>query len=133
MIAITPTIRPPAPRPCTARNAISSTIPLPLPPSSAEPDIPQSADPIRKMTTEVRKIALRPYRSPSLPQIGVETVVPSTYAVTTQVKWLTPPNSLTIRGSAVLTIMLSSIASIIAIIRPNSTTRMLGFTVAWVS
>ncbi|GIG85916.1 hypothetical protein Pen02_08520 [Plantactinospora endophytica] len=49
----------------------------------------------------------------------------STYAVTTQVKWLSPPNSLTILGSAVLTIMLSSIASIIAIIRPPSTTLML--------
>ena len=69
-----------------------------------------------------------------MPQIGVETVVPRTYAVTTQVKWLSPPNSPTIRGSAVLTIMLSSIASIIAIISPNSTTRMLlGRAPAWVA
>ena len=66
-----------------------------------------------------------------MPQIGVETVVPSTYAVTTQVKWSAPPNSKTIRGSAVLTIMLSSIASIIAIIRPNRTTRTLGLVVTW--
>ena len=57
------------------------------PPSIAEPAMPQSAEPTRKITIEVRKTALRPYRSPSLPQIGVETVVPSTYAVTTQVKW----------------------------------------------
>jgi hypothetical protein len=45
--------------------------------------------------------------------------------VTTQVKWLSPPNSPTILGNAVLTIMLSSIASIIAIIRPPRTTLML--------
>jgi hypothetical protein len=65
-----------------------------------------------------------------LPQIGVDTVVPSTYAVTTQVKWFSPPNSPTIRGSAVLTIMLSSIASIIAIMRPARTTRICGLTTA---
>jgi hypothetical protein len=35
------------------------------------------------MPIEVRKMFLRPYRSPSFPQIGVETVTPSTYAVTT--------------------------------------------------
>ena len=46
--------------------------------------MPHSAEPTRKMTIEVRKMPLRPYRSPSLPQMGVETVVPSTYAVTTQ-------------------------------------------------
>ena len=90
--------------------------------------MPHSAEPIRKITMDVMKTALRPYRSPSLPQIGVETVVPSTYAVTTQVKWLRPPNSPTIRGNAVLTIMLSSIASIIAIMRPARMIRMLGFT-----
>ena len=40
--------------------------------------MPHSAEPTRKITIEVRKMVLRPYRSPSLPQIGVETVVPST-------------------------------------------------------
>lgn len=51
MIAMTPTIRPPAPSPCTARNAISWLM------SWA---IPLSADPIRKITIEVMKMRLRP-------------------------------------------------------------------------
>ena len=37
--------------------------------------MPLSAEPIRKITIEVRKVDLRPYRSPSLPQIGVEAAV----------------------------------------------------------
>jgi hypothetical protein len=39
-------------------------------------DQPDSADPIRKITIEVRKMFLRPYRSPIFPQSGVDTVVP---------------------------------------------------------
>ncbi len=39
--------------------------------------IPLSADPIRKSTIDVRKTPLRPYMSPSLPQIGVEAAVAS--------------------------------------------------------
>ena len=66
MIAMTPTIRPPAPRPWTARKPIS------CPMSWAMPD---SAEPIRKITMDVRKTPLRPYMSPSLPQIGVEAAV----------------------------------------------------------
>src|ERR1700684_789848 len=43
------------------------------------------------------------------------------YAVTTQDRWPPPPRSPTIRGSAVLTMRLSSIASRIAISSPGST------------
>ncbi len=78
MIAIAPTSRPPAPRPCSARKAISSAMPLLAPPSIAEPDMPDSAEPTGRSTIEVMKTFLRPYRSPILPHSGVETVVPST-------------------------------------------------------
>ena len=60
MIAMTPTIRPPAPRPWTARNAISSVMPVSAPPKTPEPDMPQSAEPTRNTTTAVRKTVLRP-------------------------------------------------------------------------
>jgi len=41
-------------------------------------DMPARTEPMRKTTIEVRKMFFRPYRSPILPQSGVETVVPST-------------------------------------------------------
>ncbi len=69
MIAIAPTSNPPAPSPCNARNPIS------CPMVCAAPD---SAEPARKTTIEVRNTPLRPYRSPTLPHSGVETVVPRT-------------------------------------------------------
>lgn len=116
MIAMTPTIRPPAPRPCIARKPISWLM------SWA---IPLSAEPIRKITMEARKTPLRPYRSPSLPQIGVEAAVASVYAVTTHDRCSRPPSSPTIVGMAVPTIMLSSIASSIAIMSASSTIRTL--------
>jgi len=58
MIACAPTISPPAPMPCSARNAISSPI------DWLRPD---SIEPARKMTMAARKTGLRPYMSPSLP------------------------------------------------------------------
>ena len=69
MIAMAPTIRPPAPSPCSARNPINWDM------LCAAPD---SAEPTRKITIETRNTDLRPYRSPSFPQMGVDTVVPST-------------------------------------------------------
>lgn len=68
MIAMTPTIRPPAPRPWMARNPIN------CPMSCA---MPLSAEPARKITIEVMKAPLRPYMSPSLPHRGVELAVAS--------------------------------------------------------
>ena len=62
MVAITPTIRPPAPSPCSARNKISWSIVC---------ERPDSADPIRKITIAVISQRLRPYWSPSLPYSGV--------------------------------------------------------------
>ena len=60
-----PTMSPPPPMPCSARKMISSVIVW---------DSPASTDPIRKMTIAAWKNIFRPYRSPSLPQSGVETV-----------------------------------------------------------
>ena len=64
-MACAPTIRPPEPRPWTARNAISMIIEL---------DRPDRTEPTRKMTIEAWKKIFRPYWSPSLPQSGVDTV-----------------------------------------------------------
>ena len=58
MIACAPTIRPPAPMPWTARNAISSVIDWLR---------PESIEPVRKITIAARNTGLRPYMSPSLP------------------------------------------------------------------
>ena len=60
-----PTIRPPAPRPCTPRN-ITSWVMFWLAPHSAEP--------MRNRTIEAMNVYLWPKMSPSLPQIGVATV-----------------------------------------------------------
>src|SRR6516225_1542256 len=72
---------------------------------------PESAEPIRKMTIEASKNVLRPYRSPSLPHSGVDTVDASRYAVTTQDRCDSPCRSPAIVGSAVATIVWSSAAS----------------------
>ena len=101
MIAIAPTARPPANRPCSARKPISCVMFCAA---------PLSAEPTRKPTIDVRKMPFRPYMSPSLPHSGVETEVPSTYAVTTQERCDRPPRSRTIVGIAVPTMKLSSIA-----------------------
>ena len=58
MIACAPTIRPPAPMPWSARNAISWPI------DWLSPD---SIEPARKIRIAARKTGLRPYMSPSLP------------------------------------------------------------------
>ena len=86
------TMSPPAPSPWSARNAISSVMFWAM---------PQSAEPTRKMTIAVCRTILRPYRSPSLPYSGPVTVDASRYAVTTHERWLRPPRSPTIVGSAV--------------------------------
>ena len=62
---MTPTIRPPAPRPWTPRNSTSSVM-FWLAPHSAEPT--------RNSPIAAMKVCLWPNRSPSLPQIGVATV-----------------------------------------------------------
>ena len=80
---------------------------------------PDSAEPIRKMTIPIISQRLRPYWSPSLPYSGVVTVEASTYAVTTQDRWVTPPRSPTILGSAVETTSWSSMASMIASSSPG--------------
>ena len=65
MVASAPTMSPPAPTPCSARNAISWSI---------ECDTPDSAEPIRKITMAIMSSRLRPYWSPSLPYSGVAMV-----------------------------------------------------------
>ena len=101
-IAWVKTMRPPPPTPWSARNAISSPMVW---------DSPDSAEPIRKITIAARNRYLRPYWSPSLPHTWVVAVLASRYAVTTQDRWLRPPRSLTMVGSAVATIVWSSAAS----------------------
>ena len=63
------------------------------------------------MTIAACSTRLRPYRSPSFPYSGPETVAVSRYAVTTQERCEMPPRSPTIVGSAVETIVWSSAAS----------------------
>ena len=68
MIACAPTISPPAPIPCTARKAISSSIVWLN---------PESIEPARKIRIAARNTGLRPIMSPSLPYSGVDTVAAS--------------------------------------------------------
>jgi hypothetical protein len=85
---------------------------------------PESAEPTRKIAIEPMKTPLRPWRSPSLAHTGVETAVVSAYAVTTHAWCARPPSSPTIVGIAVPTIVLSSIASRIAVMSPPMTVQM---------
>lgn len=124
MMVMTPTISPPAPRPWSARNATSAPIDVAT---------PHSAEPTRKITIAEANSDLRPYRSPSLPQTGVETVDVSRYAATTQDRCPNPPRSATMAGSAVLTISASSIASSIASRRPGRTVRIADFSATGVA
>ena len=66
MIDMTPTIRPPAPRPWMPRKSTSWAMSW---------LVPHSAEPSRNNAIEARKVRLRPKMSPSLPQIGVAIVV----------------------------------------------------------
>src|SRR5215470_12908021 len=91
-------------------------------------DSPASAEPIRKMTIEASKNVLRPYRSPSLPHSGVDTVDASRYAVTTQDRCDSPCRSPAMVGSAVATIVWSSAASSI----PSSSAPMMMSVRRWV-
>ena len=67
-MAWAPTIRPPLPSPCTARNAMSSNIDV---------LIPARIEPATKITIAAWKKIFRPYWSPSLPHSGVDTVMAS--------------------------------------------------------
>jgi hypothetical protein len=73
-------------------------------------DNPASADATRKTTIAMRYMGFRPYRSEILPHNGVDAVEVTRYAVTTQDRWLRPPSSPTMVGSAVDTIVWSSAA-----------------------
>src|SRR6516162_3928414 len=110
MVAMAPVSKPPAPRPCSARNAMSWSI------ECARPD---RAEPARNITIAIISQRLRPNWSPSLPYSGVVTVEASTYEVTTQDRCVTPPRSPTILGSAVETTSWSSMASMIASSSPG--------------
>ena len=65
MIACAPTIKPPAPIPCSARKPISCPI---------DCESPASIEPTRKITIAARKTGFRPRMSPSFPYSGVEIV-----------------------------------------------------------
>ena len=106
--AVAVTASPPAPKPCTARHAISQVM---LP---AKPHI---ADATTNVPADSWKMSLRPKRSPNLPASTVAMVSASRYDDTTQVRWPAPPRSPTIVGSAVDTMVWSRAASSI----PSST------------
>jgi hypothetical protein len=96
MMVCAPTMRPPPPKPCRARNAMSSVIVWLR---------PHNAEPTTKITIDAWKKIFRPYWSPSLPHSGVDTVEESRYAVTTHARCDPPCRSPTIVGSAVETIV----------------------------
>ena len=66
MIAMAPTIRPPAPRPCSPRKAMSSAMLC---------DWPASAEPTRNTAMDAMNTPRRPNRSPSLAHTGVDAAV----------------------------------------------------------
>ena len=102
---------PPAPMPCTARNAMRVVV-------SCEK--PAAAVASTKMTIASWKSSLRLKRSASLPQTGVEIAVVSSVAVTTQVNadWL-PSRSWMITGSEVETTVEASIETNMPSRRPE--------------
>ncbi len=77
MIAKAIAIKPPAPRPWTARNPINWPMFC---------DRPDNADPTKNTTIAVWNMILRPYRSLILPYSGVDAVDVNKYAVTTHDK-----------------------------------------------
>src|SRR4051812_1253677 len=104
-------VRPPAPRPWTARKPISWPVFC---------DSPAMADPTTKMTRLSWSRNLRSTRSANLPQMGVLTVMASRVEVTTQVyDDSLPPRSPMIRGSDVDTTVLDKIATSMPSRRPD--------------
>ena len=93
-------IRPPPPRPWTARPAIMTLIPGTLRKSAISGEKPQISEPIRKTTIAAWNIGRRPRMSEILPQSGVAAVEVSRYAVTTQESLSRPPNSEVMLGQS---------------------------------
>src|SRR5690606_8228797 len=77
-----------------------------------------------KMPIAVWNMTLRPYRSDSLPQIGVDAVEVSRVAETTQASCSWPPSSPTMVGRAVATIVWDRAATSMPSMRPASTVRI---------
>src|SRR5579864_286194 len=115
VIACAPTMRPPAPTPWTALEAMRS------PRFCARPE---SIEPTRKMTIASWKRFFRPYWSPSFPHRGVEIVEAKRYAITTHDRWFSPWRSPAIVGRAVDTIVWSSEARIMPNMSATRTTRI---------
>ena len=122
--------RPPAPMPCTARNAMSI---------SGLCENPAAAVASTKIAIAIWMSSLRLNRSASLPQIGVEIAVVSSVAVTTHVNaaW-SPPRSWMMTGSEVETTVEASIETNMPRSRPeraSSTWRcvILGFSSSSIS
>ena len=73
-------------------------------------DMPANADPSRKIPIPTTNSSFRPYMSDIRPTTGPRDVDITRYAATTQDIWLIPPRSVTIRGNAVATMVMSSAA-----------------------
>ena len=108
--AVAVTSSPPAPSPCTARQAINQVM---------LPAKPQAAEAMTNVPAETWKTSLRPKRSPNLPASTVAIVSASRYDDTTHEMCPAPPRSPTIVGSAVDTMVWSSAESNM----PSSTVR----------
>ena len=108
--------RPPIARPCRTRLPIRN---------GTLWDRPASAEPITNKVMASWTSSFLLTRSASLPQIGVDTVVASRLAVTTQVycAWL-PFRSAMIVGRALATMVVLSMAVNSAASRPTSTSRI---------
>src|SRR4051812_12670719 len=108
--------RPPRPRPCSTRQAISA---------STDCEEPASIEPTMKITIDSWMSSFLLNRSASLPQIGVEAVEESSVAVTTQVYWLwVPRRSVMIVGRALETTVEDRKATNIASNIPDSAERI---------
>ncbi len=92
MMVIAIGITAPAPRPCTARKAISAGM------LQANP---QPIEPSTKAATPISMIGLRPTRSESLAKIGTETAWASRKIENNHGNCANPPRSSTIEGTAV--------------------------------
>ena len=109
-------VNPPIPMPWIARIAMSS---------GTFCEIPASTEPITKITIDNCTRSFLLTRSESLPQTGVDTVMASRDAVTTQVYWVCEPwRSAMIVGKAFDTIVELMIAVKSAASRPKRTSRI---------
>ena len=110
--------RPPPPRPCSTRAAITISI---------EGATPPTIEPATNTNSAAVNTRRRPTRSPSRPRIGMTTAPASTYPVPIHSCWPTPPRSPTTVGNAVANTDWSSSVSSNPTDSATSTSNVRGF------